>query len=72
MAGEPDIQLTERERAALLALHRITNGEQAFINVPDADLLVRKGLADLYGKGQYVLTAKGESFLKNWTSRASN
>jgi len=58
-----ELSLTERERKALLALARISSGQQTFLSVLDADLLVAKGLADLFGKGQYVLTDEGRAFL---------
>ena len=55
----------DRELLALLALKRISGGEITFLNVLDADILVRKGLADRYGKGQFVLTDAGYALLKN-------
>lgn len=58
------LQLTERELAALLALKRLSEGGIAFLNVLDADLLVQKGFADLFGKGQFVLTTKGDAYIK--------
>lgn len=57
-------QLTKDEVRALLALKSISEGKDAFLNVIDGDNLVRKGLAELFGKGQFVLTAEGEEALK--------
>jgi len=58
-----ELKLTEREARALFSLARISCGEQAFLNVLDADDLVKKGLAEIFGKGQYVLTDAGEALL---------
>jgi len=66
---EEELALTEREKNALLALAKITSGQQTFLNVLDADLLVAKGLADLFGKGQYVLTDDGRDFLMHLNSK---
>jgi hypothetical protein len=60
--------LTEREHKALLALAKISSGQQTFLNVLDADMLVRKGLADIFGKGQYVLTEQGSALIKKWNT----
>lgn len=57
------MQLNDREQRALLALGKISAGQVAFLNIPDADILVRKGLAELFGKGQYILTEKGRAIL---------
>lgn len=56
--------LTERELLALLALKKITSGEVTFLNILDADILVSKGLADRFGKGQFILTDRGYEALK--------
>lgn len=61
--GEETPELSLRLQAALLALGRLSSGCQAFLDVLDGDALVRLGLADLYGKGQFVLTVKGEEML---------
>jgi len=57
------VELTKQNCYALLALGRITGGEESFLNVLDADDLVRLGLADRYGKGQFALTQKGHEAL---------
>lgn len=59
-----NMQLSEREQRALQALEKISAGQLVFLNIPDADVLVAKGLAELFGKGQYVLTEKGRMVLK--------
>lgn len=56
--------LTESELRALRALARLSEGEAAFLNIPDADRLVELGLADRYGTGQFVLTDAGREFLE--------
>lgn len=56
--------LSRENRAALLALGRISEGYASFLNVIDADELVRLGLADRYGAGQYTLTRTGEETLR--------
>jgi hypothetical protein len=58
------VELTKANIYALLALGRITQGQDSFLNVLDADDLVRLGFANRYGKGQYTLTEVGEVFLK--------
>jgi len=57
-------ELTSQERRALEALSRITAGDTTFLNVVDGDALVRKGLAELFGKGQFVLTDQGHQALE--------
>lgn len=49
---------------ALLALGKLSEGKEAFLNVIDADELVELGLADRFGKGQFVLTEQGREHLK--------
>ncbi len=49
---------------ALLALGKLSEGKAAFLNVTDADELVKMGLADRFGKGQFVLTDQGRERLK--------
>lgn len=56
--------LTARELTALLALKKISDGQVTFLNVLDADMLVRKGLAERFGKGQFVLTERGLELTK--------
>lgn len=58
------MELTKANIYALLALGRIIEGKQSFLNVLDADDLVRLGLAHRYGQGQYTLTELGEGTLK--------
>jgi hypothetical protein len=58
------VELSKANTYALLALGRITEGKDSFLNVLDADDLVRLGLAYRYGKGQYILTQIGEDTLK--------
>ena len=58
------MELSKPNINALLALGRITEGKESFLNVLDADELVRLGLANRYGKGQYTLTLSGEEILK--------
>lgn len=60
----PTGDLSPRELAALVALQKISAGESCFLNVLDADLLVRKGLAEMFGKGQFILTDEGHDLLK--------
>lgn len=63
-------ELTAPERRALLALEKLTAGEETFLNVIDADALVRKGLAELFGKGQFILTDQGYRLLDTLNGRA--
>ncbi|MDF3023697.1 MAG: hypothetical protein K0R10_1058 [Alphaproteobacteria bacterium] len=56
-------QLSETEWRALRALGRISAGMATFLNVIDADALVRLGLAERYGKGQFTLTDAGRDLL---------
>ncbi|HWR53954.1 MAG TPA: hypothetical protein VN428_22775 [Bryobacteraceae bacterium] len=58
-----DLQLTAVEKAALLALGKISAGERAFLNVIDADSLVHMGLAESFGMSQFALTEQGRSLL---------
>jgi hypothetical protein len=58
------VELTKANIYALLGLGRIAEGKQSFLNVLDADDLVRLGLANRYGSGQYTLTELGEDTLK--------
>jgi hypothetical protein len=57
--------LTKSNCYTLRTLGRISRGEETFLNVIDADKLVEIGLAERFGKGQYVLTAKGEETLSH-------
>lgn len=61
---QPPSFLSQRELLALLALKKISGGGTAFLNVLDADLLVNKGLAERFGKGQFVLTEEGSALIK--------
>ena len=56
-------ELTIREKNALLALGKISAGQQAFLNVIDADILVKKGLAERFGKSQFMLTDRGRALI---------
>lgn len=53
------LNLNTKQQKALLALGQISEGNEVFLNVLDADELVILGLADLFGKGQFVLTDNG-------------
>ncbi|MEZ0260087.1 MAG: hypothetical protein ACAH80_03715 [Alphaproteobacteria bacterium] len=58
------MDLTQAELRALLALGRISNGEEnIFLNILDADRLVTKKLAERIGKGQYILTDEGHAMI---------
>jgi len=59
--------LTKSNCYTLRTLGRICRGEVTFLNVIEADKLVELGLAERFGKGQYVLTARGEDVLETIT-----
>lgn len=61
---EHDEPITSQDLKALLALQKICSGEECFLNVIDGDRLVKNGFAEIYGKGQFVLTARGLEILK--------
>ncbi len=60
----PTADLSPRELAALLIIKKISLGEIHFLNVLDADLLVERGLAERFGKGQFILSDQGRELLK--------
>ena len=58
------MKLSSDQLRAIRALERITMGEECFLNISDADQLVELGLADRFGKGQFVLTEAGRQLLR--------
>lgn len=61
------MELTERQLRALKSLGEISAGKQTFLNVIDADELASLGLAERFGKGQFVLTSSGVQLLSSIT-----
>lgn len=63
------MDITAAELRALLALGKLSRGQDAFLNVIDADLLVDRKLAERIGKGQFILTEEGLALLARLESR---